>query len=356
MEDNTYNPNRISVKDIINKSRKLASHIWKRRWLIVVITIFMGVIGCLLAVFQKVKYTAVCTFVLEDNSNSGLLAQYAGLASLAGIDAEGSGGIFKGDNIIQLYQSRLMIQATLLSDWGRLGKPVKLIDRYIAINHLRNKWLAKPQLAHINFNRSADNYNRAEDSIIIDLVEKINDKYLKISRPDKKLNIIRVEFTSTDEQFAKDFADQIVKNVNEFYIKTRTKKTATDFMILQHQTDSVKRTLNLSIQRTAFAIDATPNSNPNMVSLRVPSQQKQIDVQANMAIYAEMKKNLETARVSLRKETPLIQLIDEPMLPLSNNRVGVAKGAIVGALAGFFLSIAAIVARRLCKNIIEYSV
>jgi len=52
----------------------------------------------------------------------------------------------------------------------------------------------------------------------------------------------------------------------------------------------------------------------------------------------------------------LIQLIDEPMLPLSNNRVGVAKGAIVGALAGFFLSIAAIVARRLCKNIIEYSV
>jgi uncharacterized protein involved in exopolysaccharide biosynthesis len=66
----------------------------------------------------------------------------------------------------------------------------------------------------------------------------------------------------------------------------------------------------------AAAVDANPNLNAAFQSLRVNSQKKQVDVQASGAIYQELVKNLELAKVTLRKESPLIQVIDEPVFPL----------------------------------------
>ncbi len=49
---------------------------------------------------------------------------------------------------------------------------------------------------------------------------------------------------------------------------------------------------------------------------RAPSAKRQVDVQANKAILTELVKQTELAKVTLRKETPLIQIIDRPILPL----------------------------------------
>lgn len=108
--------------------------------------------------------------------------------------------------------------------------------------------------------------------------------------------------------------------------------------VLQHQADSVRAILNSSISGVASAADAAPNANPLMQSLRVPSQRKQVDVQANTAIYGELIKNLEIAKVSLRKETPLIQLIDTPTLPLEDNKITKIKGMLIGLVLGGVLT------------------
>jgi uncharacterized protein involved in exopolysaccharide biosynthesis len=108
--------------------------------------------------------------------------------------------------------------------------------------------------------------------------------------------------------------------------------------VLQHQADSVRDVLNSSISGVADAIDASPNANPQLLSLRVPSQKRQIDVQASSAIYSEMIKNLEISKMALNKETPLIQIIDSPILPLDNDKVskkiGLAGGFILFAFLG----------------------
>jgi uncharacterized protein involved in exopolysaccharide biosynthesis len=70
---------------------------------------------------------------------------------------------------------------------------------------------------------------------------------------------------------------------------------------------------------------------------RVPSVNRQVDVQANTAILTELVKNLELAKVDLRKETPLIQIIDTPLLPLPYEKLGILKGGCIGGfLFGFF--------------------
>ena len=123
--------------------------------------------------------------------------------------------------------------------------------------------------------------------------------------------------------------------------------------ILQRQTDSVRRALNAAISGVASSIDAAPNANPSLQTLRVPSQRRQVDVQANTAILGELVKNLEIAKMSLLQETPLIQVIDKPILPLEKERFGKLKGIVLGGVLAGFLSIVFLLIKKLFQNLLN---
>jgi hypothetical protein len=334
---NEDKPDEVSVKSVVLKIKSAISYL-KSKWLIIAIfSLVGGVLGIAYAILKKPTYTAVSTFVLEDKSSGGggAMSQYAGLASLAGIDmGGGNGGLFQGDNIIELYKSRLMIEKALLSNINLNGKSEKLIDLYIDFSGFRHS-LEKQDL-NVAFNDSVANFNRHQDSLINVFTETINKSILMVSKPDKKLSIIRVEVTSKNEVFSKLFSDKLVEMVNKFYIQTKTKQSSQILTLLQHQADSVRSSLNSSISGVASSIDAAPNANPLLQSLHVPSQKRQVDVQANTAIYAEVIKNLEATKMSLRQETPLIQLIDSPVYPLKVTKTGKVAGFITGFILAMF--------------------
>jgi LPS O-antigen subunit length determinant protein (WzzB/FepE family) len=334
------NSEEITVMDLIAKIKSGTRYI-KTKWVTILIaSIFGALVGLGYSIFKRLTYTAVCTFVLEDgNKSGGMLSQYAGLASLAGVDLNSSSGLFQGDNIIELYKSRLMIEKTLLSEVIFDKKRELLIDRYIDFKGLRRKWKNHDNIDTISFKGNPDNFNRHQDSIITDIVEIFNKRYLTVVKPDKKLNIINVGFSSKDELFAKEFTDKLVENVNDFYVLTKTQKSYQNVQVLQHQADSVKQALNSSITGVASAIDAAPNANPQLLSLRVSSQKKQIDVQASTAVYGEIVKNLEISKISLRQEKPLIQIIDKPVLPLGNDRLEKWAGIVIGFIMGGIIAI-----------------
>ncbi len=108
--------------------------------------------------------------------------------------------------------------------------------------------------------------------------------------------------------------------------------------ILERQTDSIRAELNNSISGLATANDNTFNLNPALNIRRVPSVRKQVDVQANTAILTELVKQSELAKVTLRRDTPLIQVLDRPILPLKKDKVGKLKGIVMGGfIAGFLI-------------------
>ncbi len=352
--NNINESDEISLKELILKLRSVFTYL-KSKWLIVLFySVLGGLLGLCYALYKKPVYVATSTFVLEDSKGGGL-GQYAGLASLAGIDVSGSGagGIFQGDNIIELYKSRVMIEKTLLSTVNINGKNQLLIDRYVNFNKLRDKWKEKDHINSISFYGDPDKFNRKQDSIISDLVLIFNKSILNVDKIDKKLNILKVDVATNDELFSKDFNNKLVETVNNFYSETKTKKSSENVLILQKQADSVKRVLNSSIGGVASAIDAAPNANPALLTLRVPSQRRQVDVQANSAIYGEIVKNLVVSKISLRQETPLIQVIDRPVLPLYVNRLGKLKGILIGGFLSAFLTIFIILVRKMFATLLK---
>ncbi|MXV17398.1 lipopolysaccharide biosynthesis protein [Hufsiella ginkgonis] len=346
MEKSTYNEDdEITLKDALGKIRQLIVFLLSK-WIVICL---FGVVGVALAltidVLKKKIYTAECTFVLEEDDASGGLGVYSGIASQFGVSlGSGGGGLFQGDNIIELYKSRLMLYNTLFSKVTVNDKQAFLIDKYVQFNKLPE---TMKKVAQPDFNFNPPLLTRKQDSIVSEIIKTIRAKNLSISRPDKKLSIISVKYSSGDEWFSKTFTERLVVNVNKFYTDTKTKKSSQSIATLQRQADSVRVLLNAAIGRTGASLEANPNANPALQRLRVPAQQRQIDVEANSAIYIEIMKNLEITKMSYRKEMPLIQIIDQPVYPLESNRSSKLMLILVGGMAGALATIAFLSLKRL---------
>jgi len=55
--------------------------------------------------------------------------------------------------------------------------------------------------------------------------------------------------------------------------------------------------------------------------------------------------------VTLRKETPLIQVIDTPILPLKKERLGKAMGIVLGGILAGFLIVLVLIVRKVVNEL-----
>jgi len=341
----------ISLKELIEKGKEWFNYLLSQWKIIVLAGIIGAALGLAYSFYKKPIYTASLSFALEDEKSGGL-GGALGLASSFGLDLGGGGGsIFTGSNLTELFKSRSMVEHTLLTAVVYKDKRISLAEMYIQENKWRESWEKKAQLKDIQFLPNADrnNYTRVHDSILGVMYQDLSKAGLTVGQKDKKVAIISVDVISTNELFAKYFTEALVKKVSDFYIETKSKKSRENMLILERQTDSIRRELNGAITGVAVANDNTFGLNPAMNVRRAPSARRQVDVQANTAILTELVKQSEMAKVTLRKETPLIQVIDQPILPLKKEKFGKAKGIVLGGILAGFLVVLVLIVRRILK-------
>jgi len=219
---------------------------------------------------------------------------------------------------------------------------------------LRSEWENNSELRTISFN--AENKSKLtiqQDSILGIFYASLVKNNLIIDKIDKKLSIITVSVSSTNELFSKYFSEVLIKVVSDFYVLQKSERAAKNVAVLQKQTDSVRRILNQAISGVASSTDINPNPNPNLATLRVPSQHRQIDVQANTAILTQLVTNLEIAKMSLLQSTPLIQVIDGPILPLEKVKPSKKMALVLGGIISVFLMVIILSFKKLFQNVMN---
>ena len=345
----------ISLKELIDKAKEWW-HYLLSQWKIILLAGIIGAcLGLAYSFIKKPIYTATLSFALEDEKGGGGLGGALGLASSFGIDLGGGGGsIFTGSNLTELFKSRAMVEQTLLSPVVVDGKTISLAEMYIQNKEWRDEWNDKPKLASIQFlpDTKRKYFTRVHDSILGVMYQDLSKTGLSVGQKDKKISIITIDVNSTNELFSKYFTEALVKEVSDFYIDTKSKKSRENMLILERQTDSIRRELNGAITGVAVANDNTFGLNPAMNVRRAPSARRQVDVQANTAILTELVKQTELAKVTVRKETPLIQVIDQPILPLKKEKFGKGKGIVIGGFLAGFLIVFWLIIRRIIKQLV----
>ena len=344
----------ISLKELIEKGKEWYFYLLSQWKIILLAGIIGAALGLTYSFIKKPVYTATLSFALEDEKTGGGLGNALGLASSFGLDlGGGGGGVFTGSNLTELFKSRSMVEQTLLSPITYDGKKISLAELFIQNNEWRDKWENKPKVKDLQFlpGTKRKYFSREHDSILGEIYKSLSKEGLSVGQKDKKIAIVIIDVSSTNELFSKYFCEALVTQVSDFYIETKSRKARWNMDILQRQTDSIRRELNGAITGVAVANDNTFGLNPAMNVRRAPSARRQVDVQANTAILTELVKQSELAKVTLRKETPLIQVIDEPILPLPKERFGKAKGLVMGGFLAGFLVMLGLILRRLMKKL-----
>ena len=344
----------ITLKELLLKAKEWYVFLLSK-WKTIVLA---GIVGALLGLgysfTKKPIYTATLTYALEDGKASG--GGLGSLASTFGLDlggASGNSGAFSGANLMELFKSRAMVEQTLLAPVTQNNKTISLAEMYIQEKKWREKWKEKPALKNITFlpNTDKTKFTRAQDSIFGVIYKGLSKSSLTVDQKDKKVAIGTITLKVNNEYFAQQFTLALTKTVTNFYIETKSKRAKENMDILVRQTDSIRGELNGAITGVAVANDNTFGLNPALNVKRVPSARRQVDVQANTAILTEIVKQAELAKVTLRKETPLIQVIDQPILPLPKEKFGKAKGILLGGILAGFLTVLALIVRRIFKEL-----
>ena len=342
-KENTTQDNELTIKDLFYKINSLFL-ILKNKYKVILISVVIGgMIGFVYSYIEKPTYKAELTFALDDEKASvgggGGLGGALGIASSLGIDlGSGGGGAFAASNIIELMKSRLIIEKSLLNEVYINKRKSNLIEYYIKVNKLKEKWSKYEKLSKIHFSSDVprSKIGFLQDSILKVVYKKLVKDNLVIYQKDKKVTIISIVVTTNDELFSKLFCEILAKQVSEFYVETKSKKARNNVEILQKQVDSIKNELGNSIIGMASASDNVYNLNPSLNIKGSLSRKKQIDVQTNTAIMTQISAQLELAKVTLRKETPLIQLIDLPILPLDKYELKPIISIIYGSIYALF--------------------
>lgn len=301
------------------------TYLWKRKIAIICLVLAGGIAGALFNYYRDAKYTAKLTFALDEESG---MNGYATIAEQFGLSLGGSaGGAFKGENLLELFKSRYIVEKTLM-DQAELNN---YKDLYINLL-INNEFPKRFKNATFVPGQTRDLYH---DSIVNVVYEYITKDMLNISRLDKRLIFVDVSIRSKNAAFSKMFVEKLLDNVILFYTDTKTRKAKKNVDVMVRELDSVKALMTGAIYQSARGNDL--NVNPLRQILRAPIQRSTADAQVYVIAYGEIMKNLELAKLNLLKETPLVQVIDRPVLPLKKEKKGRLMGLIVWGFVTFIL-------------------
>jgi uncharacterized protein involved in exopolysaccharide biosynthesis len=316
--------------------------------LFLIVCTITAALGLVYGKLQPHTYKATSTFILEDKSGSrggGL----SGLASQFGIDVGGltggGAGLFDGDNILEILKSRAIIEKVLLTKIQEdiPQKNTTLAEFYLSFSSLGDRLNSKGiTLKSLNFTSIDEKSKNSliQDSVLY-LIYKEIDKGIIVEKKNKKSTIITLEASSSNPFFAKIFSENLLKKTSDMYIDIKTGNLSRSIERIQRKADSLESSLT-GIYKKSFELDNNLkllNANTGIKLNTSSSEAATRDKTVSNTLYGEVVKNLETLKLSLINQTPVIQVIDAAKYPLFDQRTPARYFLLIGFAVGFVLSL-----------------
>ena len=336
----------IQLKDILIKLSEYKEFLLKKKFTVIVFCFLFFVIGVVYAFISDVKYNAELTFVVEEESSGSSFGGMSGIANQFGFDfGGGQGSTFSQSNVLELLKSRGVIVSTLMQSAKVNSKMDLLIEHYLEINEIKQEWDESDDFEGVSFH---DNISYIHDSISGVIWARIIENNLTIELQSDEANIVNLSYTSLNQEFAKEFVESLINEMSKMYILHQTAQANNTLDFLQDRADSVFSELEIAEQEFAKVKDI--NQRIVKASGRLKELQLMRNVEVLNTMYLEIVKNLELSKITLLNKTPIINIIDKPILPLGEDKVSKSLAGILGAFLGGFLSISFFVFGKLFKD------
>ena len=329
----------IEIRDIIITLKEIKQELISRSFKIGLFVFLFSLTAVLINFFQDSRYKAELSFVVEDKQKSTPLSSVSGLASQFGFDFfSSSNSTFSQANIMELLKSRGVISKTLL----RSNNKNLFIQNYISMYNLDSDWKNNKDLEGITFKNQID---IKHDSIITMIWEKIIEDDISVEIKNDETDIIYLSFKSKEEKFAKLFSENLIDEMSSMYIEYQTKQSTNTIDFLQNRADSVFNELEKAEEEFARVKDI--NQRIIKASGRLKELQLMRSVEVLSTMYLELVKNIEISKLTLLNQTPIIQVIDRPTLPLEDTKLSTFLVFFISFVLSFLISVFYFVFRKM---------
>jgi len=288
--------------------------IWHYRRFIILFTAVVAIGAIVYSLVQDPQYESSVKLYQktgEDQSSSRL----QGLASQFGMGgAMPSGATY---NIKDLVNSRRINRKILYKKWEneKYDKPLNLIEYW-----------------EIEGESPEEKFQKALKTI---------DEKISVNK-DEETQLITITVLMPEAQMAADIANHITTLVEE-YVQTEEKtSTQQNLQHIEQRLKTVKKELTKAeedlkrFRERNRAIAGSPQLQMEMGRL-----QRQVEIKQQ--VYLTLQKEREMAEIDLVKETPVINVLDEAMVPQQRAKPKRKLIVIVGTFAGFFMSLLIVV-------------
>lgn len=325
--------------NLIPKIKDIIKFIFRNIYIIILCPLISMILMYFVAKLGNPTYVATINFMVkEDEGNS-----FGGIVSLLGNFGFGGGGKTKYnlDKVVALSTSENIVRKSLL-DSVKVGSKELLIANLIIDKYkLNDKWKKRDDaLSKFSGFHNLDSFSLAENAALKYLYTFVagsmnNDKLLRSSF-DFDNTIISLKVESNYDTLSYTLVNSVFKYLQEFYIYQGTEKARLTVKTLEKKLKNINSKLNKSDYDLAKEKDQSLGT--YLLEDEVNSHQISRDLQVNNILYAEIIKNLETARFSLQNATPVFQVIDKPYFPITTNSVSLIKLLFLGFVGGSLIA------------------
>ena len=240
---------------------------------------------------------------------------------------------------MQLLKSRVVVESTLLTQANIEGSVDLLVHHFIS---------QEKMFVNIDFNQPHVLYH---DSVIGEIWKRIIENDLSIEIENDEANIITLSYVSVNENFAKRFTETLINEMSKMYISHQTKQARNTIDFLQERADSVFK--ELETVEYDFARIKDINQRIVKASGRLQELQLMREVEVLNTMYLEIIKNLEISKMTLLNRTPIIQIIDKPILPLETANISKIILILLVSILGFLISVFYYIIRKLFNDTLD---
>ena len=311
----------------------LLKEIYKSRKLIIYATVIFSIIGIALALLLPVKYKSTTVFITQ-NQESGS-SSLSGVASLVGINLGSSsfGGEIPSAMYPQIIES-VKFKRLLLK---------KVIDK-------------KSNITLENFITEYYKIQEGEEENVSDLGMTLKEeKYFKILTKilnvsvNQKDGFISIDCEMPNAEYSAKIAKYSRELLQNIIIENKIETARQNLIFSEGQLVEKKKEFDEIYSKLAFFSD----SNLNSVNSFVLNERNKLESEFQIisAVVEEISKQVEQAKLQLKKDTPLFSTIQEVVIPVKKSSPKRIQLVIIFGFLGFIISCISVLISKPLKNI-----
>ena len=315
--------------DIIELLKKL----YKSKKLIIYTTIIFSIIGIATALLFPVKYNSTTVFITQ-NQEPGT-SSLSGVASLVGINLGSSsfGSEIPSTMYPQVIESvkfkRLLLKKVIDN------KNKITLESFLA-THYSIKEVVEESISDLGMTLNEDKYFKILDKILNVSVNQ-KDGFISIN-----CEMPNAEYSAKIAKFSRELLQNII-------IENKIETARQNLIFSEGQLIEKKKEFDDIYSKLAFFSD----SNLNSVNSFVINEKNKLESEFQIisAVVEEISKQVEQAKLQLKKDTPVFSTIQEAVIPIKISSPKRTQLVIIFGIIGFIFSSIFVLISESLKNI-----